>query len=207
VGILGRRVAELEQLRLLTTRQVSPKEFLEASRSNRLLALKPAHALRPLVERWLQTSDLRRSSRARYRQSWSFLFKSLPKKASTASLMTKDWWTTFVQTRSGLTTSSRPAQTSTPQNKLKPSIEYVAPTGGRSSGPSSTLGPVKARCSICAAMISTAARTLSHFALALAPSHAGRSGTFRCHLSSLYICTHLLVCEKVDGSFRTGARR
>jgi len=92
------QAGRLEQLRLLKSREVSPLEFLEASRQNRLLALRPATPLRPLVSRWLAVSDIRESSRERYEQSWRFLYDTLPEN-STLKDLTKEWWATFVEER------------------------------------------------------------------------------------------------------------
>jgi hypothetical protein len=96
--------ALLEPLQLLKKRQVLPVQFLEASRRGQLAALKaPSSAetlppLRPLVEQWLKVRDLRESSRARYWQSWEFLFESLPPEPTLADL-TVDWWSVFVESR------------------------------------------------------------------------------------------------------------
>jgi integrase len=98
------QAGHLEQLRLLKGRQVAPLAFLEASRQNALLALRPSPALRPLVHQWLGVSDLRKSSAARYRQSWGFLFASLRPNATLADLNGR-WWAEFVASRN-VTTST-----------------------------------------------------------------------------------------------------
>ena len=87
-----------EQLRLLKSRRIAPIEFIEATRANRLPRLIPSSPLRPLVENWLASSGLRPSSEARYRQSWKFLFASLPTEA-TISDLSQTWWNRFVQIR------------------------------------------------------------------------------------------------------------
>lgn len=88
----------LEQLRLLKTRRVSPKEFLEAARNRTLLALCPSPALRPLVDQWLTVGDFRESSRRRFAQSWAFVFASLPSNP-TLKALTNTWWPEFVAGR------------------------------------------------------------------------------------------------------------
>jgi integrase len=92
------QAGHVEQLRLLKDRSVSPLEFLVAARTNKLLALKPAALLRPLVEEWLASADLRESSRQRYRQSWNFLFADAPSEATPMTL-DNEWWGTFAKGR------------------------------------------------------------------------------------------------------------
>jgi integrase len=87
----------LEQLQLLRGK-VTPHEFLAAGRSNKLLALRPQHLVRPLVAQWLDTRDLRRSSRIRYQQSWNFMFDALPSDA-TLEALTDAWWEDFAVER------------------------------------------------------------------------------------------------------------
>ena len=79
-------------------RKVTPHEFLAAGRSNKLLALRPQHLVRPLVAQWLDTRDLRRSSRIRYQQSWNFMFDALPSDA-TLEALTDAWWEDFAVER------------------------------------------------------------------------------------------------------------
>ena len=88
----------LEPIKLLKARAVSPLEFLEAARSKNLLRLRPSPLLEPLVKRWLSESDLRQSSRERYQQSWDFVFKHLSPVATLADL-TNDWWQSFTRSR------------------------------------------------------------------------------------------------------------
>lgn len=92
------QAGHLEQLRLLKARKVKPLEFLEASRLNRLPALRPSLPVRPLVEQWLWESDLREASRRRYVQSWRFLFAPLPLHA-TVDALDAAWWSAFIGTR------------------------------------------------------------------------------------------------------------
>jgi integrase len=92
------QAGHLEQLRLLKNRSVSPKAFLAATRDGRVLALKPDHPLMPLYEKWLASSDIRETSRERYRQSWEFIFKSLPGSPTLAGL-TGERWDEFLEWR------------------------------------------------------------------------------------------------------------
>jgi hypothetical protein len=92
------QAGHLEQLRLLKDRRVSPLEFLDAARSNRVLALRPASPLRPLVTQWLAAADLRPASRERYQQSWNFMFDTLPADACLDAL-TDNWWVDFACSR------------------------------------------------------------------------------------------------------------
>jgi integrase len=92
----------LQQLRMLKKRHVSPVEFLEASLCGRLAALKPpgpsSPELRPLVEKWLKSADLRESSRARYAQSWAPLYAAMPAQPLLENL-TVEWWHAFAASR------------------------------------------------------------------------------------------------------------
>jgi integrase len=92
------QAGNLEQLRLLKDRKVTPHEFMAAARLNTLPSLKPRHPVRPLVEQWLMASDIRPSSRDRYRQSWRFMFSTLPPDA-TLDALTDEWWQDFCAER------------------------------------------------------------------------------------------------------------
>ena len=88
----------IEQLRLLKARRVTPFQFLEAARCNRLPSLRDSPPIAGLVDQWLPDADLRESSRSRYSQSWKALLASLPQGAPLDAL-TAPWWAEFVSGR------------------------------------------------------------------------------------------------------------
>ncbi len=88
----------IEQLRMLKKREIHPVEFVEAARRGALPSLRPSPELRPLVETWLRTSDIRPSSRDRYRQSWDLMFATLGPTPLLKQLVAK-WWTNFLGVR------------------------------------------------------------------------------------------------------------
>ena len=92
------REGDIVALRLLKERRVSPMEFLFAARANKLALLRPSQAIKALKEEWLDKSDLRPSTKARYRQSWAIIERYLPKDATLDSI-TSEWWDVFVSGR------------------------------------------------------------------------------------------------------------
>lgn len=89
---------ELEALKLLKARQVTPMEFAAANRANRLGALRPSPSLGPLLGQWLSSSDIRESSRMRYEQSWRLILSSMGPDPKLAEL-TSQWWVRFAASR------------------------------------------------------------------------------------------------------------
>lgn len=88
----------MDALRMLKERRIDPLDFLSADRQGKVASLQPEELLEPLVDLWLGSCGRKKGSIARYRQSWKFLYASLPSAARLTHL-TNRWWVEFATER------------------------------------------------------------------------------------------------------------